>query len=269
MKIGFFQFYPRFGDWEYNLHRVLEALGQVRADLVVLPELAFTGYYFQSRREAMSLAQDPANSPILEALTQQCRQQNVYLVTGFAEKEGSRVYNSALLLGPEGLVHTYRKIHLFNEEKEWFDPGDQPLSVQTVRGVRIGMMICFDWVFPEAARILALQGAQVICHPSNLVLTYCQQAMLTRCLENGLFAVTANRYGEDRRPQGSLNFTGQSQIVGPKGDLIFRAPPEGECLHITQIEPERALDKHITARNHLLEDRRPEFYRRLCEGKPQ
>ncbi|RMG64082.1 MAG: acyltransferase [Calditrichaeota bacterium] len=264
MRVGFFQFYPRFGDWEHNLSLVLKGLEQTSADLIVLPELAFSGYYFQSREEASRLAQDPTRSPIVEALIQLCRQRDFYLVTGFAEKAGERVFNSALLLGPEGWMHTYRKIHLFNEEKEWFDPGDRPLSVQTVRGVRIGMMVCFDWVFPEVARILALQGAQVLCHPSNLVLAYCQQAMLTRCLENGVFAVTANRYGEDRRPQGTLNFTGQSQIVGPKGELIFRAPPEGDCLQVVQIDPDRALDKQITARNHLLTDRRPDFYRPLC-----
>ena len=111
-----------------------------------------------------------------------------------------------MLLGPRGLLQTYRKVHLFNQEKRWFDPGDLPFQVERVRGVRVGMMICFDWVFPEASRALALQGADLVAHPSNLVLDYCQRVMPARCIENGVFAVTANRFGEDRRPHRQRAF---------------------------------------------------------------
>lgn len=263
--IGFFQFHPQFGQVQKNRDQVLEALKDATADLIVLPELAFTGYYFQSREEAMSLAEDLEDSPTLKALVQLCRQRDFYLVTGFTERHGDRCFNSALLIGPEGLLHTYRKLHLFNEEKHWFDPGDTPLSVQEVRGARIGIMICFDWIFPEVTRALAVQGAQVICHPSNLVLNYCQQTMLSRCLENGVFGVTANRFGTDDRPQGELRFTGQSQIVAPKSELIHRAPPQQEHLFITEIDPAQANDKHITALNHLMHDRRPDYYTALCQ----
>lgn len=265
MKIGFYQFRPIFGKIVHNRDKVLKALKDTEADLIVLPELAFTGYYFRSRKEAQELAEDPVTSPTVESLIALCREQDFYLITGFAEKKQDKVFNSSLLLGPEGIVHTYRKLHLFNEEKKWFDPGDTPLAIQEVRGARIGIMVCFDWIFPEVTRTLAVLGAQVICHPSNLVLAYCQQTMLSRCLENGVFAVTANRFGADKRPQGELRFTGKSQIVAPKGELLHRAHAQREALFVTDIDPTLADDKNLTRSNQLMRDRRPEFYAPLAE----
>ena len=260
MRVGFFQFKPTFGKMEANARRVVRALSEVDADLIVLPELAFTGYLFEGRRELKALAEDPRKSLIVGSLIDLCRDRALYLVTGFAERARDKVFNSALLLGPRGLIQTYRKLHLFNEEKRWFDSGDLPFEVKRVRGVRVGTMICFDWVFPEATRTLVLRGAELIAHPSNLVLDYCQRVMLARCIENGVYAVTANRYGEDRRPTGSIRFTGRSQIAGPRGELLHRAPTQRARLHVERIDPARARDKKITPRNHVLRDRRPDFY---------
>ncbi len=260
MKLGYFQFRPLFGKIEKNLGKVVTTLEGVDADLIVLPELAFTGYYFKDRQELLSLAEDPAESTTLKRLTTLCKRNNFHIVTGFAERAGDKVYNSSILLGPTGIQHIYRKLHLFNEETKTFDRGNIPLSVQTVKGVKIGMMVCFDWVFPEVTRSLALQGAEVICHPSNLVLTFCQEAMITRCLENRVFAVTTNRYGIDKRPQGKLKFTGKSQIVAPGGVLIHRAVSQRNELFITEIDPAEAKNKSITPLNDLLSDRRPDCY---------
>ncbi len=262
-KVGFFQFRPLFGRIDKNLKKVLTVLESITADIIVLPELAFTGYYFRDREEVKTLAEEPAHSPTVESLIALCKARDFYLVTGFAEKKRDKFFNSALLLGPEGVVHIYRKLHLFNEEKTWFDPGDIPLAVQKIRGANIGIMICFDWIFPEVTRTLAIQGADIICHPSNLVMSYCQQTMLSRCIENGVFAITANRFGVDKRPHGELRFTGKSQIVAPKGKLLHRAASQREALFITEIDPDLARDKHITARNQIFEDRRPKFYKRL------
>ena len=124
-------------------------------------------------------------------------------------------------------------------------------------------MVCFDWVFPEVTRTLALQGADIICHPSNLVLHYCQQTMLTRCLENKVYAITTNRYGYDKRPHGELRFTGHSQIVAPGGTLLYRARAQREELYIMDIDPILARDKSITPLNEVLRDRRPEYYQSL------
>lgn len=266
-QVGFYQFHPQFGKITHNLNKVVSTLQEAQADLIVLPELAFTGYYFKDRRQTESLAEDPHKSETVERLIALCKARDFFLVTGFAEKHQDKVFNSSLLLAPEGILHIYRKLHLFNEEKHWFDPGDTPLAVHDVRGARIGMMICFDWIFPEVARTLAVEGAQLICHPSNLVLQYCQQTMLSRCLENHVFAITANRFGVDKRPQGELTFTGNSQIVAPKGELLHRAESQEEALVIMEIEPNIADDKNITPLNQLMNDRRPEFYEPLVQPK--
>src|SRR5919202_6692477 len=121
----------------------------------------------------------------------------MYLVAGLAELHSERCYNSAVVLGPSGFIGTYRKTHLFFEETLLFAPGDTGFPVWQAGGAKIGVMICFDWFYPEAARTLALKGAEVLCHPSNLVLPYCPDAMVTRCLENHLFSVTANRIGSE------------------------------------------------------------------------
>ncbi len=264
VRIGFFQFCPEFGEVEKNLETVVGALECVEADLVVLPELALTGYSFRDRREVLQMAEDPGSSNSVAVLADLCHRRNIYLVAGFAERQGSRIFNSALLIGPGGLRSTYRKLHLFDREKDCFDPGDLPLSVAEVRGIRVGMMICFDWVFPEVARTLALQGAEVLCHPANLVLPYCQKAMTTRCLENRVFAVTANRYGREIRPHGELTFTGRSQITGPDGSVLFMAPAGETALSIMAVDLEASRDKCLTKKNHLFRDRRPAFYETLC-----
>ncbi len=263
MKVGYFQYRPLFGKVAQNRKKVVAALQQVEADLIVLPELAFTGYYFQNREECLSLAEDPAHSDTIDALHALCREKNMYIVSGFTERKQDKVFNSSVLVGPQGLQHTYRKLHLFNEEKNVFDPGDIALQVNSVKGAQIGMMVCFDWAFPEVTRSLVLQGAEIICHPSNLVLTFCQQTMLTRCLENRVFAITTNRYGADTRPQGSLKFTGKSQIVAPGGVLLNSAPAQRDALAILDINPADANSKRMTPLNDLLGDRRPEYYQEL------
>ena len=267
MKVGYYQFRPLFGKVRHNLNRVVQKLSGVNADLVVLPELAFTGYYFKDRSEVRALAEEPVKSGTVAALAALCRSRKLHLVTGFAEKARDRYFNSALLIGPQGIVHIYRKLHLFNEETKWFDAGDIPLQVNRIGNVRIGIMVCFDWVFPEVARVLALAGADIICHPSNLVLGYCQQTMLTRCLENKVYAITANRHGFDQRPHGNLRFTGRSQIVAPGGTLLHKATAQREELFVMDIDPALARDKSITSRNEVLRDRRPEFYPTLTARK--
>ena len=263
MRIGFFQFRPVFGEPAQNTARIVAGLRRVRADLVVLPELALTGYYFADRAEARALAESPARSLHVASLAGLCRDRKLHLVTGFAEKARDRVFNSSLLIGPRGVIDVYRKLHLFDNEKRWFDPGDRPLRARKIAGAGVGMMICFDWFFPEVARALTLEGAEILAHPSNLVLRFCQRSMPVRCLENHVFAVTANRYGEDRRPHGSIRFTGASQITGPHGDVIRRAPIRGDALHVARVDLARARLKRPAPGNDLLADRRPEWYGRL------
>jgi predicted amidohydrolase len=156
----------------------------------------------------------------------------------------------------------YRKVHLFGRERELFRPGDGGFATCNVAGVSVGMMICFDWIFPESARTLALLGAQVILHPSNLVLPHCPEAMKTRALENRVFTVTANRTGREERVAGeTLDFIGQSVIYAPDGSALARAGREEETASAVEIAEEEALDKAATASNDLFLDRRPSLYK--------
>ena len=127
--------------------------------------------------------------------------------------------------------------------------------------VKIGMMICFDWIFPETTRTLALKGAQIICHSSNLVMHYCQNAMFTRALENHVFTITANRTGKDIKPDNEIEFTGESVIVSPKGKYLCRGSRDNEECLIAEIDPAEALNKNINENNDLFSDRRNEFYK--------
>jgi predicted amidohydrolase len=260
MRAGYYQYHPEFGAPKRNLEKVEDSLAGVDADIIVLPELAFTGYFFEDRDELQELAEDVSDSPTVHGLSRLCKNNSFYLVVGFAERCKGRLYNTALVIGPSGLLHRYRKLHLFNTEKEYFDPGDTPLSTLEIRGAKVGVMICFDWVFPEVARTLALRGADLLCHPSNLVLTYCQKTMLTRSLENSVYSVTANRTGKETRPRGELLFTGKSQIVGPKGDIIASSNSDEEVVVLCDIDLSDARNKLITENNNLFADRRPEFY---------
>jgi predicted amidohydrolase len=126
---------------------------------------------------------------------------------------------------------------------------------------RIGIMICFDWWFPEAARTLALKGADIICHPANLVLSGCQRAMATRSLENAVYTATANRIGsESRGDKEELVFTGESQVLSPGGERLLVLSKAKEEISVVQIDVKKARDKSITSFNDRFKDRRPELY---------
>ncbi len=266
MKVGFFQFSPRWGRKDDNLERTIDAIRGAEADLLVLPELFNTGYLFGNKEELKRSAEFIPDGPTFRRMTEAAARQNLNLVFGMAEREGEECYNSSVLITPGGDFWVYRKLHLFDREKLWFTPGNKELEVIDVGFAKIGMMICFDWIFPEVARILALKGAQVICHPSNLVLGYCQQAMTTRCIENGVFAITANRTGTEEREGAKLTFTGNSQVVDPKGNILKRVDSSGEGVWTVDVDPLLARDKRFTPRNDLLADRRIEFYQKgsLC-----
>lgn len=263
-RLAFAQTRPRFGDVAGNLERAARLLDDLGAfDMLVLPELFSTGYVFRDRRELAGFAEGPDGATV-RFLAQQAARRRGWICGGFAERNGERVFNSAALVGPDASVRVYRKIHLFDRETELFDPGDRPFDVHEIatgRGaLRAGMMICFDWFFPESARCLALEGTEVILHPSNLVMGTCQNAMPTRCLENAVFAVTANRVGEDDRGDVSIAFTGESQITGPDGAVLTRAPARGQCTRVVEVNVDRAREKRITPRNHRFHDRRPALY---------
>jgi predicted amidohydrolase len=266
IKVGFYQFNPVFGKKKENIERVLSAVKDNDIDLLVLPEFFATGYQFVSREEVSGLSEQIPHGQTTEAFSAISRKKNIYIVAGLPEKSGEQFFNSAILTGPDGFIGVYRKTHLFFEEKLYFAPGDTGFRVWDTTIGRIGIMICFDWYFPESMRTLALMGAEIVAHPSNLVLPHCPNSMPVRCRENRVYAVTANRTGEEARKEGHmLRFIGQSQITAPDGTIMIRALENDEALLMQDIDPTLARNKSVTSLNNLFEDRRPEMYRILSE----
>jgi predicted amidohydrolase len=265
MKIGYVQFNPTFGEVEKNLDRAEALIEGAQADLLVLPELFNTGYLITSKEEIGALAEEVPGGRTVRRLAAIAKKKKVHLVAGMAERGGAKIFNAAVLVSPGGGVATYRKVHLFFEEKLWFDPGDGEFPVCDMGPCKVGLMVCFDWFFPESARSLALKGAQVICHPANLVLPYCQAAMVTRCLENRVYAVTCNRTGTEERSGKTLRYTGASQVVDTGGNILSRAGENEEVAVVVDIEPAKALDKQLNLHNNLFADRRPYFYGEICK----
>lgn len=261
MRIGIYQNNPEFGEVEKNLKHAIDTIDTIQADLVVLPELFATGYQFISGEEARELAEEIPGGPSCRALIEYTKSKKISLVFGIAEKEGDMLFNSAVLTGPDGFIGKYRKTHLFFEEKLFFTPGDTGFRVYDIGIARIGIMICFDWWFPEAARTLALNGADILCHPANLVLPGCQKAMVTRSLENAVYTVTANRVGsESRGGKEELVFTGGSQVLAPNGERLLVLSKEKEEISAVQIDVKKARDKSITSFNDRFKDRRVDLY---------
>ena len=265
-RVAFVQGRPAFARTDENLALGLAIAATVEADLVVLPELWSSGYVFSSHAEVAALAEDARGGATARALGAAARREKRHYIAGFPERSRGSFYNSALLVGPAGVQAVYRKLHLFEREQEWFSPGNLPLEVHRVGRARVGMLICFDWRFPETARVLALKGADVIAHPSNLVFPNAQEAMRVRALENHVYTVTANRTGTERRPGGRVPFTGRSQIVDPLGQVVVRASRTGALAVAADCDLTLARDKRLTAMTPLFSNRQPRFYRGLTRG---
>jgi len=271
LRLAVHQFIPRFGEVEANRERLIHDLeaapGAGQIDLAVLPELIVTGYAFRDRAELEQFA-EPIPGPTTEALQEPAARLDLHLVVGLAERRGEKVFNSAALIGPDGVLGTYRKVHLFADERRIFDAGREPWPVYRVGEVSVGLMICFDWIFPEAARTLALRGAQVIALPSNLVLPHCQAAMVTRSIENRVFTAVANRAGTDRREgRDPIRFTGGSRVIGPDGEVLVDFEPDEAAVRTVEIDPELALSKTVASGNEIFKERRPDLYGALTDSE--
>ncbi len=267
IKAAFIQTKPAFGDIVKNVDDALRRIAALDAGVIVLPELFSTGYQFRSRPEAAALAEDAEGGYASICLQEMAARKKAYIAAGIVERAGKKIYNSSILAGPKGFIGVYRKAHLFWNEKKIFDQGNTPFEVYDIGGggvaprARVGMMVCFDWLFPEAARTLALKGADIILHPSNLVLPYCPDAMVTRCFENRVFAVTANRVGTEERIKGKpLKFIGESQITAPNGRILYRASTSKAEAKAVEIDLKEARSKNITPLNNIFKDRRLDLF---------
>ena len=267
MLVGAAQIEPRLGEVERNLDRCLAQLELAAAQgcaLLVLPECALTGYACDTPEEAFHIALDVPGEEVA-ALEEACARFGVHAVCGLLERDGDRIRNCAVLVGPDGVAGRYWKTHLPTLGADRFaTPGDGPLEpIDTPLG-RIGLEICYDLRFPEATRILALRGAEIVAHPTNWpvqVRALADGVARARALENRVFLVTANRVGRE----GGIAFCGWSQIVDPAGARLAEADETSETLLVAEIDPAEARTKALVPEPgayemHLFDHRRPDLY---------
>jgi predicted amidohydrolase len=270
-KLAGVQMDCRLADKEANLRRIREKLSEAAAGgarLVVFPECALTGYAFDSKEEAWPHA-EALPGPSSEALTDDCRRLSIWAAVGLLERDGARqsLFNTCALIGPAGLHATYRKIHLpFLGVDRFTTPGDRPFAVHDLGGLRVGIGICYDGSFPEAARVLTLLGADLVILPTNWptgARSTAQYLVPARALENHIYYAAVNRVGEER----GFRFIGQSQVRACDGEALALAG-EGEQVIYADIDPAWARDKHLKKipgkyEVHRVRDRRPEMYEPL------
>lgn len=253
-RLGVVQNSPKFLKAPENIKACFEEMDRQQADLWVLPEFFAAGYNFKTKKEAAKCA-ETAGGPMAALLKAYSARNGCAIVAGFPEKAGSKLYNSAILVNG-AKARVYRKTHLFGGEKKFFTPGTTGFWLEKIKNVNVGVMICFDWFFPESARTLALKGAQIIAHPSNLVLPWAPEGMKIRSLENRVFSATANRVGVER----GLRYIGQSQICSPNGSLLVRLGPDAPSAAVVTIDAWTAKDKKVHPACDLFKDRRPGKY---------
>jgi predicted amidohydrolase len=270
MQVAVAQMEPKLGENERNLDAALARLEEAvaaGAELLVLPECALPGYMFGSLEEAMPYAEE-IPGPSTDALEAACRRLGAHVVCGLLERDGDLLRNAAVLVGPDGLVGSYRKTHLpFLGVDRFTTPGDELPVFDTTLG-RIGVEICYDLRFPEVTRTLALRGAEIVAHPTNFPMAAKVQTELitvARAAENRIFLLTANRVGKERWGE----FCGWSQIVDPYGKRLAEAGETEEALLVADIDIEKARDKDYVIPGeyelYLFGDRRPELYAALIE----
>lgn len=271
VTVASIQMEPRIGRKDENVARsvaLVERAAASGAALVVLPELANTGYVFDSRAEAFALAEPVPNGPSTQAWIEVARRCDTHIVAGIAERDGERLYNAAVVIGPGGWLGTYRKLHLWGDEHLFFEAGDKGLPLFHTPWGRLGVVICYDGWFPEVYRLLAMQGADVVAMPTNWVPmpgqppgspAMANTLAMASAHSNALNIVCANRTGTER----GQPFIGQSLIVDAQGWPVAGPAAEGgEDLVLTaQLDLKATRQaRQLNAFNHVLRDRRDDVY---------
>jgi predicted amidohydrolase len=257
------------GAKEANVQKTLDKISEAAtegAKLVVLPEMITTGYIFNTREEVAGMAEEVPAGPTVKKWEEAAKAHDVHIVCGILEREGEKFYNTAVLVGPGGFVGKFRKMHLWDEDKVWFEPGNLGIPVfQTPIG-RIAMIICYDMWFSEMWRIAAMKGADIVCVPTNWlkietlpedVQSMAPYMAMVAANTNCMFVACADRVGFER----GITFPGRSLIVGPGGipDVGPASFTEEDTLyHVCNMSDARKYN--WTTHNVLFRDRRTDYY---------
>lgn len=272
MKIAAVQMDIRIGEVDLNLSAIEERLRETAAagaSLTIFPECAVTGYCFSSLDEARPFTEE-IPGPSTQRLATLCAELDVSIVFGMLERDGDRVFNAAVMVGPDGLIGSYRKTHLpFLGVDQFVSFGDREFAVHQTRDLRVGMNICYDSAFPESSRCLTVLGADLIALPTNWppgAECVASHVLNTRAMENGIYFAAANRVGEER----GFRFIGMSRICGPRGETLATIEDDSETILYAEVDPDRSRDKRVVREEgrHAIDrlaDRRPELYGQLIK----
>jgi predicted amidohydrolase len=238
MKIAALQMHAVAGDRTANLFRIEKAVREAAengAGLLVASELAVTGY---GAGDKISELAEPADGDLSERLAALSRETGVALVVGFAERDGQTIFNSAMYAdGQRSIV--YRKSHLYGPyERALFSPEKPAACIVEHRGMKLGMLICYDVEFPENVRCLAQAGAQAVIVPTALPASdhaefIARKLVPVRAFENQVFVAYVNHCGND----ASFSYAGLSGIAAPDGTMLAEAPETGEALLFANLDP--------------------------------
>jgi predicted amidohydrolase len=272
IRVAAVQMEPKLGRIQENLERIQRGLNEAAvagAELAVFPECALAGYGFGSREEGFAHAVS-IDGPEVAAVALAAGQNGCACVFGLLERDGARLFNACVLVGRQGVIGCYRKVHLpFLGVDMFVNPGDRPFAVHDFDGLRIGMHICYDGSFPETARVLTLLGADLVVLPTNWP-THSECAaehmIPTRAMENNIYVMAVNRVGQE----SGFRFIGASSIADPSGAVMARAGADREEMLLADIDPLRARNKHLVrvpGRHEInrIADRRPRFYAPLVQ----
>jgi len=272
MKIAGVQMDVAIENIDHNLRVMIDRLRKTTeagARLTVFPECALCGYCFGSLEEARPFAQT-IPGPATEKMREACAELGCYVIFGMLERDGAKLHNAAVLVGPTGVIGSYRKVHLPYLGIDMFTSfGDRPFAVHNAGELKVGMNICYDAAFPEASRSLAILGADLIALPTNWPPgAECTAASVinARAMENAVYFIAVNRVGTER----GFDFIGRSKIVDPSGKTLAESEGLGEEILYAEIDPARSRRKHIIrvpGKHEIdrLADRRPEMYGLLTE----
>lgn len=270
VRIACVQMEPRVGLKEANftsLSRKVASAAENGAKIVVAPELCNSGYVFKSSEEALALAESIPDGETCSQWVNLAARHDIHLVAGICERDGEDLYNSSVLIGPQGYIGRFRKVHLWNQENRFFKPGDLGFPVFDTPHGRIGMFICYDSWFPEAYRSCALNGADLICLPTNWVpipgQDQTREAManilvMASAHANSVFVAAADRVGTER----GQPFIGQSLIVSYTGWPIGgpAGPDQEEIIYADADLSEAKKSRAWNEFNEVLKDRQPSAY---------
>jgi len=272
LRVAACQIDPKLGEVEANLERIGRGVADAAAAgavLAVLPEAAVTGYAFGSLEEARAVARR-AGAVAADVLAGLAQLHQMTVICGTLEAQGDEVFNAALVATPDGERYTYRKMHLpYLGVDRYTTPGPDAPSVVEVGGLRIGVLICYDLRFPEAARICALDGADLIALPTNWPVGVDFHPGIfapARATENHCYLLACDRVGTER----GTTFMGRSLLIDYDGHQLAVASDTEEELLLGDIDPEAARHTHVRRRpgEHewdTMADRRPGLYRRLLD----